>query len=127
MASFKDIIPVDLNGIRVVSSVNEHAMDCVFNDVLVAAVFVCSTTGSHYEIVKRAIEHGTAPISENEIPLFKTLRACLARGASIRCSKITITAVGSQNNTRQCKGLRYQESTDPFGFALLLNDAMGYG
>ncbi len=58
VAAFQECIPTALNNIQVVTSVKEECLECVFNDEEVHAVFVCSTTGSHYEIVKHAIEGG---------------------------------------------------------------------
>ena len=75
--NFKAIIPSYLSGLHYINKTDEHSLDCVFNNPDVTAVFVCSTTGSHYSISKRAIESGNSSALEFYLP--KQAKPCFVK------------------------------------------------
>ncbi|VDD82765.1 unnamed protein product [Mesocestoides corti] len=91
VSTFNEVIPTAANNIHVIVSCDAADLDCVFNDTSVEAVFVCSTTGSHYEIARRAILCGKAvfcekPISVDVEETEALYRMALAKNIPLHCS-----------------------------------------
>ncbi|KAM3183387.1 hypothetical protein ACTXT7_010438 [Hymenolepis weldensis] len=90
-AEFRSLIPPNRNEIQYINSTDDKAMKRIFEDQSVTAVFVCSTTWSHYTITKRAIESGKAvfcekPISVDVSETEALYRLALEKNIPLHCS-----------------------------------------
>ncbi|VDO07223.1 unnamed protein product [Rodentolepis nana] len=79
IAEFKSLIPPNREEIKYINSTDDKAIKCIFEDRSVTAIFVCSTTGSHYAIAKWAIESGKAIFCEKPISVDVTETEALYR------------------------------------------------
>lgn len=90
-AEFESLIPPNRKEIQYINSTDDKTMKRIFEDQSVTAVFVCSTTWSHYTITKRAIESGKAvfcekPISVDVNEIEALYRLALEKNIPLHCS-----------------------------------------